>query len=89
MDGELAAGSAAYQAKQATNGLTPAQAADEAKELAGDFYAGQTPIDAGEFAGVDESLIPGNLTTIPTAESIAEITLLQPINADRSSRRGR
>jgi len=71
------------------DGLTPAQAADEAKALAGDFYAGQTPIDAGEFAGVDESLIPGNLTIIPTAESITNLTLLQPINADRNSRRGR
>ena len=60
------------------------QAVDEAKQLAGDFYAEQTPIDAGEFASVDETTIQNPEITEPvTAESITEISSTQTINADR------
>lgn len=70
------------------NGLTPAASVDEAKALSGDFYANQTPIDANEFAFTDESLI-SNVTPIPNAESIADITTQTPLNADINSRRRR
>jgi len=68
--------------------LSPAAAVDEAKKLAGPFYAGVTPIDAAEFVGLDETLIP-DLDFTPNIESIKELTLTQSIDADRAGRRRR
>ena len=66
--------------------LTASQAVDEAQAGVGDFFANQTPIDAGEFEQVDENLIG---TVDVTAESVVAVTQLNPIQADRVSRRPR
>jgi len=61
-----------------------AQSVDEAQKLAGDFGAGRTPIDAGEFALVDESLIQNSAIATPvSSDDIVSLGSTTPLNADR------
>jgi len=58
-------------------------AVDEAKQLAGNFYAERTPTGSSAYLPKNEGLIPGDLGFSVNAESIESITSQNPTNADR------